>query len=286
MSKRVRIASVQFDHKPVTGFDQFAAQVFNYVRLAEDDKCQLMVFPEYLTAPLVALDPDWTRWTGAYQELFSSLARSTKMTIQAGTHIAEREGKLYNTAHLFLPSGEVFTQEKIHMTPGEGDLLMLERGNGLTIVDTPVGRVAILICFDVEFPDTAQVACEAGADILLVPSATGDRAGFWRVRHCCHARAVENQVYVVHSALVGGLPSVRNMEQHWGKSGIITPCDVPFPMQGLAAEGEWNQGLCVVGEVDLSLLEQVRREGSVLPRVERRPEAYRVLVPERSVKRT
>ncbi|HYG57345.1 MAG TPA: carbon-nitrogen hydrolase family protein [Symbiobacteriaceae bacterium] len=283
MGKRVRIAAVQFDHRPVTGFDQFAAQVLNFVRLAEDDKCQLMAFPEYLTAPLVALDPDWSRWTGPYQELFSSLARSTRMTILAGTHLTERENQLYNTAHLFLPSGEVFTQEKVHMTPGEGDMFMLERGQGLKVVDTPVGRVAVLVCFDVEFPDAARVVCEAGADILLVPSATGDRAGFWRVRHCCHARAVENQVYVVHSALVGGLPSVRLMEQHWGKSAIITPCDIGFPMQGLAAEGEWNQGLCVVGEVDLGLLDEVRRAGSVLPRAERRPEAYRILVPERSV---
>lgn len=286
MNKRVRIASVQFDHKPVTGFDQFAAQIFNYVRLAEDDRCQLVVFPEFLTAPLITLDPDWDRWTGPYQELFSSLARSTKMTIQAGTHMTEREGVLYNTAHLFLPSGELHTQEKLHMTPGEVDFYSLGRGEGLNVVDTPIGRVAMLVCFDVEFPDTARVAAEAGADILLVPSATGDRAGFWRVRYCCHARAVENQVYVVHSALVGGLPAVRYLEQSWGRSGIITPCDVPFPPAGLAADGEWNQGLCVVGEVDMSLLEQVRREGSVLPLAERRPEAYRILVPERSIRRT
>lgn len=280
MHKRVRIATVQFDHRPVTGFDQFAAQVLNFVRLAEDDRAQLMVFPEYLTAPLAALDPDMTRWTGPYQELFAALARSTKMTILAGTHTTEREGKLYNAAHLFLPSGEVFVQEKIHMTPGEAEIWGLDRGEGLVVVDTPVGRVGIAICFDVEFPDTALKVAEAGADILLVPSATGDRAGFWRVRHCCHARAVENQMYVVHSALVGGLPPVRYMEQHWGKSAIMAPCDVPFPPAGLVAEGEWNQGLCVVGEVDLALLDQVRREGSVLPRLERRPEAYRILVSE------
>lgn len=283
MSKRVRIASIQFDHRPVAGFDQFAAQVFNYVRLAEDDRCQLVVFPEYLTAPLVALDPDWNRWTGAYRELFSSLAHSTKMTILAGTHLTDRGGKLYNTAHLFLPSGELHTQEKLHMTPGEVEMWGLERGDGLTVVDTPVGRVGIAICFDVEFPDVARVLAEAGVDLLLVPSATADRAGYWRVRYCSQARAVENQVYVVHSALVGGLPAVRYLEQSWGKSGILTPCDIPFAPGGIAAEGEWNQGLCVTADVDLALLEEVRRQGSVLPRLERRPEAYRVLVPGRSV---
>jgi predicted amidohydrolase len=286
LQKRVRIASVQFDHRPVTGFDQFAAQVLHYVRLAEDDHCQLMVFPEYLTAPLFGLEQDWNRWTGPYMELFATLARSTNMTMLAGTHMTERGAKLYNTAHLFLPSGEVYTQEKIHMTPGEAEMWGLERGEGLTVVDTPVGRVGMLVCFDSEFPECASVLAEAGADLLLVPSATSDRAGFWRVRHCCQARAVENQVYVVHSALVGGLPNVRWMEAHWGTAAILTPCDVPFPPRGVAAEGEWNQGLCVVGEVDLELLYRVRREGSVLPRLERRPEAYRVLVPEKVVQRT
>lgn len=286
MNQRVRIAAIQFDHRPVKRFDEFAAQVFNFVRLAEDDRCQLVVFPEYLTAPLVALDPDWSRWTGPYRELFAGLARSTKMTILAGTHVVDRGGQQYNTAHLFLPSGELFTQDKLHMTPCEGeDSWCLSRGDGLTVVDTPIGRVGVVVCFDVEFPEPARIAAEAGADILLVPSATADRAGFWRVRHCCHARAVENQVYVVHSALVGGLPAVRYLEQSWGKSGIITPCDLPFPPNGLMTEGEWNQGLCVTGEVDLGLLHRIRKEGSVLPRAERRPEAYRILVPERQMKR-
>jgi predicted amidohydrolase len=287
MNQRVRIATIQFDHRPVQRFDEFAAQVFHYVRLAEDDRAQLVVFPEYLTAPLVALDPDWNRWTGAYLELMGTLARSTKMTILGGTHVTDRDSRQYNTAHLFLPSGEVFTQEKLHLTPCEGEeAWCLDRGEGVQVFDTPCGRVGILICFDVEFPEPARLAAEAGADILLVPSATADRAGFWRVRHCCHARAVENQVYVVHSALVGGLPAVRYMEQSFGTSAIITPCDLAFPPRGIMSEGEMNQGLCVTGEVDLGLLERVRKEGSVLPRSQRRPEAYRILVPEKSMQRT
>lgn len=274
MSKPVRIATIQFDHRPITAFDEFAAQVQHYVRFAEDSKADVVVFPEYLTGPLAMLDPDWRRWTGTYQELFAGLARSTKMSILAGTHLTDREGTLYNTAHLFLPSGELFTQDKLHMTPCEVDPWCLGRGNGINVIDTPFGRAAILVCFDIEFPGAAQAAADAGADILLVPSATDDRQGFWRVRYCCHARAVENQVYVVHSALVGGLPAVRYLEQSYGRSGIITPCDVPFPPNGIMVDGEWNQGSCIVGEVDLSLLERVRKSGSVTPRLERRPEAY------------
>lgn len=284
MSKRVRIATVQFDHRPVSGFDQFAAQVVHYVRLAEDSACQLMVFPEYLTGPLAMLDPDWNRWTGPYQELFSSLARRAQMTILAGTHLTDQGGVLQNTAHLFLPSGELYTQAKIHLTPCEIDPWGLGRGDGVSVVDTPVGRVAVQVCFDSEFPEPTRLAAEAGADLILVPSATDDKQGFWRVRYSCHARAIENQVYVVHSALVGGLP-VRFLEQSVGRSGIITPCDIPFPQGGVLADGDWNQGMAVIGEVDLGLLAEIRRSGSVLPRNERRPEAYFVDVDQRGVQK-
>ncbi len=276
MTKRVRIATIQFDHRPIGGFEEFADQVRHYVRLAEDDGCHLVVFPEYVTGPLAMLDQDWDRWTRPYRELFAGLARDTGMIILGGTHLTRQRGRLYNTAHLFLPGGEVYTQDKLHLTPCEVDLWQLGRGHDLAVIETPVGRLGMLVCFDVEFPGAAQALADAGADILLVPSATCDRQGFWRVRYCCHARAVENQVYVVHSALVGGLPSVRCLEQSYGRSGIITPCDIPFPPDGVMVQGEWNQGMSVVGEVDLELLERVRREGSVLPRTERRPEAYRV----------
>lgn len=273
MTRRVRIATIQFDHRPITSFDQFAAQVAHYVRLAEDAECHLAVFPEYLTAPLTMMDPDWERWTAPYQELFSGLACSTKLTILGGTHLTKKEGGLHNTAHLFLPSGELYQQDKIHMTPCEIDPWCLGRGDGVKVFDTPAGRLAIQVCFDSEFPEPTRLAAEAGADLILVPSATDDKQGFWRVRYSCHARAIENQVYIVHSALVGGLP-VRFLEQSVGRSGIITPCDIPFPQGGVLTDGDWNQGMAVIGEVDLDLLASVRERGSVMPRRERRPEAY------------
>jgi predicted amidohydrolase len=276
MQKRVRICAVQYDQQPVSSFEQFADQINQYVAYAVDDKCDLIVFPEFVTMALFAVDPNPNRWTELYRSLGRDLARSSNMLILGGTHVTEREGTRYNTAHLFFPDGQMYTQEKLHLTPCEVEPWRFGRGDDIKVIDTPVGRIAILVCFDSEFPEAALAAAEAGADILLVPAATADRQGFWRVRHCCHARAVENQVYVVHSALVGRLPQVRYMEQYFGTSAIITPCDVPFPPRGVAAEGEWNQGLCVVGEVDLDLLQEVRESGSVLPRMQRRPEAYRV----------
>jgi predicted amidohydrolase len=275
---RVRIATVQFEHRPVRSFDEFAAQVQNHVRFAADCGAELIVFPEYVTGPLAGIDPDWHRWTPDFLALMEGLSRENRMVILGGTHLVQDGGKRYNRAHLFLPDGRLFHQDKVHLTPCEVNPWDLGRGNDLLVVDTPVGRLAVNICFDVEFPGAAQAVADAGADLLLVPSATDDRQGFWRVRYCCHARAVENQIYVVHSGVVGALPQLRYFEQWYGRSAIITPCDIPFPPDGIMVQGEWNQDCCLVGEVDLGLLQRIREAGSVLPRTERRPEAYRTRI--------
>lgn len=274
---RVRIAAVQFEHRPLRSFDEFVRQVRTDVTLARDYGSRLVVFPEYLTGPLLTIPGSeegvaaWDRWTEPYLELFTALAQETGMWILGGTHLARHGDRMANTAYLFAPAGGVHTQQKLHLTPCEVDPWRLEAGDVLRVFDTPVGRLAVLVCYDIEFPEAARAAAEAGADIILCPAATDDRAGYWRVRYSCQARAVENQVFVVLAPMVGGT-HVRYLEQGYGRAAIMSPCDVPFPRDGIVAEGEWNQHLVVIGDVDLGLLAEVRKGGSVTPRLSRRPE--------------
>lgn len=282
---RLRVSAVQFEQRPLTGFDDFARSVHWAVQVARDAGAQLLCFPEYVTGSLLTLPAPrqpsdgaasgleaWRYWTQAYLDLFAETARHSGVYILGGTHLVTDGTAWYNQAHLFDPAGNVYTQRKLHLTPYEAEPWRLATGDALTVFDTPIGRLAVLICFDIEFPEAARAAADAGAQILLCPSATDDRAGFWRVRYCAMARAVENQVYVVHSALVGNLPAVRGLEQSYGRSAVIAPCDVPFPPDGIVVEGEWNQPLVVTGDVDLALLDEVRTAGSVTPRLCRRSE--------------
>ena len=269
---KVVVTAVQFEHRTVASFDEFAAQVEGHVRLAASYGSKLVCFPEYVTAPLLALDggdarrPDsWERWTAPFTALMQGLARSCDLFILGGTHLAAENGRYYNTAYLFGPSGEIATQRKLHLTPCEVSPWALGVDESVAVFDTPVGRLAVLICFDIEFPEAARAAVEAGAQVLLCPSATDDRQGFCRVRYCAAARAVENHVYVLHAPLVGRLPRVPFFEQSYGRAAILSPCDVPCPPDGIVAEGEWNQDLAVTAEIDLALLERLRDSGSVTP---------------------
>lgn len=139
--------------------------------------------------------------------------------------------------------------------------------------DTPHGRIAILICYDIEFPELSRMVCEMGADIIFVPSCTDDRQGFLRVRYCCHARAIENQLYVAVTGTVGNLP-VEGLGLQAGQAAIITPSDFPFARDGIAAEGVPNMEQIVIADVDLGKLVMNRVNGTTIPLYDKRIDVY------------
>ena len=127
------------------------------------------------------------------------------------------------------------------------------------------GRVAIAICYDVEFPEIARAAARLGAQILIVPSCTDDRQGYLRVRYCAQARAIENQMYVIQSSTVGSLPMVPAVSLNYGQAAILTPSDFAFSRDGILAEGIPNQETMVIGELNLKTIVDTRSTGTVLP---------------------
>ena len=273
-TRRVRIAAIQYLLRPIERFDDFARQVEFFVRSAEEYHCQFVLFPEYFSMQLLSylrepapgravrrlaqLAPD-------YEELFRGLATRSRLYIVAGTHPVIQQGQLFNAAHLFTPSGHVFRQKKVHLTATEKGPYQMSRGHGFYVYHTEYGRISILVCYDVEFPEAARAIAEGGARIVFVPSCTDDRQGFCRVRYCAQSRAIENQIYVAMTGTVGNLPQVPYMATHYGQAAIFTPSDYHFARDGIAAEGTLNQEQMVVADVDLELLDEQRVTGTVIP---------------------
>jgi predicted amidohydrolase/ribosomal protein S18 acetylase RimI-like enzyme len=272
--RRIRIAAMQYLLRPIQGFDQFATQVEFFVRSAREYDSHFVLFPEYFSMQLLSYlrEPAPGRAVRRlaeaapeYEVLFRRLAAENRLYIIAGTHPIIQEGQLFNAAHLFTPNGRVFRQKKVHLTATEKVAYQMSRGHGFYLYDTGFGKVAILVCYDVEFPEAARVLAEAGARILFVPSCTDERQGYCRVRYCAQARASENQIYVAMAGTVGNLPDVPHMATHYGQAAIFTPSDYFFARDGIAAEGTVNQEQMVVSDVDLELLEEQRVNGTVLP---------------------
>ncbi len=278
MLDRVRVAAAQYYIRPVETFAQFAAQVEALVWSAKDYKAHLLVFPEYFTCQLLTLNDikmpiaqqirHLARYESQVVELMQRLARESDMHIVGGTLPAVDPPDLdtvYNECYLFAPNGKWDVQGKLHMTRFEKEEWLISPHKQLKIFDTDIGKIAITICYDVEFPELARAAARHGAYILIVPSCTDDRQGFLRVRYCAQARAIENQMYVIHACTVGSLPMVPAVSLNYGQASILTPSDFPFSRDGILAEGAVNQEMIIVGDLHLPTIKQERESGTVLP---------------------
>ncbi|GAB5543861.1 MAG: carbon-nitrogen hydrolase family protein [Sandaracinaceae bacterium] len=274
---RVRVAAVQYFMRKVQSYQDFVDQVSGLVETAAGYRCDMVVFPEYFTLQLLTLKDtrrpvpaqvrDLARDAPRFIETMGGLAKEHGIYIVAGTTpvLAADDETLTNESFFFSPSGEHAVQGKMHMTRWETEEWGVTPHDSLKVFDTAFGKVAVLICYDVEFPELAREAARRGAYIIVAPSCTDDRNGFLRVRYCAHARCVENQLYVIHTGTVGSLPQIPAISLNYGQAGILTPCDYPFARDGILSEGVANQESMVIGDLDLGLVEQSRINGSVLP---------------------
>ena len=270
-----RVASLQYYLRPVATFEAFADQVRSLAETAADYKAKLLVFPEYFSVQLLTLGDvkrpikdqvrDLARQADRVTEVLADCAAREKIWIVGGTVPVIEGDRLHNECRIFGPDGSWHPQRKLHMTRFEKEEWFVSAGEGLKIFTTPWGKFAVAICYDVEFPELARAAALQGADVLVVPSCTDDRQGFLRVRYCAHARAIENQMYVITSSTVGSLPMVPAVHLNYGQAAILTPSDFAFARDGILAEGSPNQEMMVIGDLDLEYLRTSRVTGTVLP---------------------
>lgn len=277
MNHRIRVASLQYYIRPVRSYDEFQEQVSAFMETCKDYKSRLVVFPEYFTTQLLTLGNvkrpiseqirDLARQEPRFIEMMASLAKKFGLYVVAGTipGFADNENAVYNRCHVFSPNGRHGFQTKLHMTRFESEEWLVSSGQKLKIFEADFGKFAVTVCYDVEFPEIARVAAQKGALFVAAPSCTDDRQGFLRVRYCAHARAIENQMYVIHSSTVGSLPMVPAVSLNYGQAAILNPCDYAFSRDGILAEGTINQETVVIGDLNLSLVEESRKTGTVLP---------------------
>lgn len=281
----VRICVVQYRMRPIRQFDEFRQQCEYFIDVASGYKSDFVLFPEIFTTQLLsfvsAASPaesvkKLADFTPQYLELFSDLSVKYNINIIGGSHFILESDKIFNVSFLFHRNGSIDRQEKIHITPNEKFWWGIQPGSQIRVFRTDRGKIAILICYDIEFPELARIAVEQGARILFVPFNTNERHGYLRVRYCAQARCIENQVYVATAGTIGNLPFVENMDVQYAQSGIYTPSDMQFARDGIASECTPNVETVVVHDLDLAVLERYRKSGAVTNWADRREDLYRV----------
>jgi predicted amidohydrolase len=189
---------------------------------------------------------------------FAEKAREHRVHLLAGS-IAETSavpGKARNTSVLFGPDGaRLAVYRKIHLFDvdlADGSRFresdVVERGEEVVTVDTPLAVLGMSICYDLRFPELYRALVARGAEVLLVPSAFTTLTGkdHWEV--LLRARAIENTAWVIAPAQSGQHGHGRSS---YGHSMIVDPWGT------VVARCSDGPGLCIA-EIEPAILARVR----------------------------
>lgn len=275
MSK-VKAAVAQYDIGFFAQWFEFEDKLTQWVSQAAKNDAKLLVFPEYGSMELTSLFGEsvykdlgkqlhsMQEVYADYEALYSQLAKQFDVMILASSFpVLQSDGSFRNRANLYGVDGLIDYQDKLIMTRFENEQWLIHAGQDIKVIDTDIGRLAINICYDSEFPLIAHQQVQAGADVVLVPSCTDTQAGFYRVRIGCQARALENQCYVLQSPTFGEALWSEAVDVNTGRASIYTPVDYGFPDNGILAEGAADTAQWVYADLDLNEIARVRQQGQV-----------------------
>lgn len=226
---------------------------------------RVVVLPEMFNCPYNG--EFFPRFAENYPEgdtlrMLSETARAEKIYLFGGS-IPEKEGeRIFNTCFVFGPEGSLMAKHrKVHLFDvelSEGlsfrESDTLERGNIITVVDTPYGKIGVGICYDIRFPEMARAVSLRGAVLMVIPAAFNMISGpaHWEIT--LRMRAIDNQIYVA------GAAPARNEDATYVAYGHSLLTD---PWGKVTASLQEKEGIIIAG-IDLKRIEQVRREFPLL----------------------
>ena len=280
-----RIGCVQWQMRYFQNVEDLLQQVEYFIDALSDYQCDIAVFPEFFNAPLmgladtqISIDAIW-HLAGYTEQILAEISRLSvnyNINIIAGSVPVIENDELYNVAYLCRRDGTVDSQYKIHPTPHEKKDWLMRGGDALRAFDTDIGKIGILICYDVEFPELARLLSEQEIRILFVPFWTDTKNGYLRVRRCAQARAIENECYVAIAGSVGNLPKVDNVDIQYAQTAVFSPSDFAFAHDAIVSETTPNTEMMLVVDLDFSKLTDLRNTGSVRNFLDRRRDLYEV----------
>jgi predicted amidohydrolase len=262
---KVRVGFAQYD----VLFGEYNRNLATVTRLAESaKKADLLVFPELgLTGYEFKDAQEVERFaepvhSGRTAEALKDLAARLKTTLAIG-YPEYTTGGCYNAAMLVLPDGSVHNYRKMHLFSRE-KALFLPGDAPPPVVDTPAGRVGLMICFDWLFPETARLLAVGGTQIIAHPS----NLVLNYCQKAMYCRSLENGVYILTANRVGTESRAGRTLTFTGQSQLTSPKGETL-LAG-PAEGE----SVMVAEIDLAAADDkhITPENDRL--TDRRPELY------------
>ena len=281
----IRLGLVQWQMRPLANLEALFEQSEFFIDVVSGYNSDFVLFPELFIAPLMAdynhlNEADAIReishFTEPIRKKFQEFAIAYNINIITGSMPFTEDGNLYNVGFLCKRDGTSEMYTKIHITPNEVQYWGMKGGSEIKTFDTDCGKIGIMICYDVEFPELSRLMADEGMEILFVPFLTDTQNAYTRVKLCAQARAIENECYVAIAGCVGNLPRVNNMDIQYAQAAVFTPSDFAFPSNGIKAEATPNTEMTLIADVDLDMLKKLHEMGSVRILKDRRHDLYKI----------
>lgn len=224
---------------------------------------QLVLTPEY--SAFLADQADMPSSAAHFADVgsfFAGLARRHGIVVQAGSVLEPGSPRSFNTSLVYGPDGALLaTYQKLHLfdmeLPGgavyrESDVL--QRGSGIVTYDVGDVTVGCSICYDMRFPTLYRRLRDAGAQVIVVPSAFTQQTGMAHWHVLLRARAIETGCYVVAAAQWGTYGA--GGRANYGHSLVVDPWGVVIAE---ASDGDrW-----ITATIDTALVDEVRAKAPV-----------------------
>ena len=261
-----RAACVQFDVRPGDVAANCAAMRAG-VEESVAAGARLCVLPElWSTSFLSAFDDRTLRAAEAAEQDLKDLSKVHGLVV-VGSSVEAAEGRIFNTATVYDHGESRGSYRKIHLFSPNLEHRHHGWGHQPRIAATSLGRIGVMICYDIRFPELGRYYFHKGADLLVVPGQWPEaRSQHWRT--LLRARAIENEVFVIGCNRTGQEPSLKSGEPMAfpGDGRIIDPTGE------ILASGSGEAG-AVVADIELRKLRTMRR---ILPiQRDQRPSVYR-----------
>lgn len=272
MAKKINVAVVQRSGAGTT--QENLKKMTSLVESAANNyqKLDVIVFPEYCYYAPTTMEESKKvaeEIPGPFTEAMSALAKKHHVNIIPGTFVENAQsGKVHNSCVFIDREGKILgTYRKIHLMDAIGykESNYVEAGKEMCVFESDIGRIGMMVCYDLRFPELARSMVLKGADILFVPSEfpSGNplppRTDHWDL--LVRSTALYNLTYVVAANQFGPLHN----DNPFGRSSIVDPWGTIIS----AASGRED---IVYATLDMDYQQQVRDR--VATWVNRRPELY------------
>lgn len=271
--EKIKIAAIQMP--TVADKMENVRTVKTYLEKIKDENPDFVILPEMFCCPYQTENfPIYAEKEGGpvWQQLSGYAKQYGIYLIGGSMPEKDAEGNVYNTSYIFDREGkQIGKHRKVHLfdidikggqTFKESDTLTA--GDSDTVFDTEFGKIGVMLCFDIRFPELSRMMVNDGAKVIFVPAAFNMTTGPAHWELSFRTRALDNQIYMV------GCAPARDVSAgyiSWGHSIVTDPWGRVIDML------DEKKGI-LLAELDMDYEEQVREELPLLK--SRRKDMYKL----------